>query len=273
MQNTNLGHQYYLSGQKTRVIVLFSLLALLSVATLEAQTPWFGRQKRSSKLYARDARSDLKKQGDRLTRRLNFGFFIAPLVSGYREKLTDEFINTPNFVPDDLENPDVLVNVNPKASLGFAVGFYASLRLTEFLDLRVHTNAAFYERQIEYEFQSGEVINKVIESPMFELPILFKYRSQIRGLHNMYMVAGIKPAFVLSRRTDEEANVRPANTDLSIEYGLGFDVFFPFFRFAPELRFSHGLINTFEEEDQNAFSQPIRRLTTHTATLYLHFGG
>ena len=59
-------------------------------------------------------------------------------------------------------------------------------------------------------------------------------------------------------------------TDFAVEYGVGFEQFFQFFKFAPELRFSHGLVNLYNP-GTNASSVGISRLTSHTVTLYLNF--
>ena len=56
-------------------------------------------------------------------------------------------------------------------------------------------------------------------------------------------------------------------SDFTLDYGVGYERFFEFFKFSPELRFSHGLKNVF----QGSSNTGINRLTTHTVTLYLNF--
>lgn len=274
MQSTNFWHQLHLQGKKSFVILfLSSLFIAANCSTSQAQRAWMYESKRGGNLnlYAKNISNRLMRDRSRLLKPLSFGFFLAPLTSNYRAKFSDEFVQDGSFTPEGLNS--ALVSVEEQGAPSFSVGFYANLRLSEFWDFRVHTNASFYERKLIYTLASGEVITKVVESPMFELPLLFKYRSQLRGIKGMYLIGGIKPAFVLSRRTEEEANIRPLSADLSIEYGMGFDVFFSFFKFAPEIRFSHGIVNVLDRDEVNAFSVPLQRLTTNTFTLYLHFGG
>ena len=59
-------------------------------------------------------------------------------------------------------------------------------------------------------------------------------------------------------------------SDFTLDYGVGFEQFFQFFKFAPELRFSHGLGNMLQPANNSA-SIGIERLRTHTVTLYLNF--
>ncbi|MDX2304819.1 MAG: outer membrane beta-barrel protein [Microscillaceae bacterium] len=274
MQTINIWHKLHLQ-RKQKIGLILALIVFLNLPafSVQAQRSWLYRDRKGGNRYTQNISNSLQRQRQRLTKPIAFGFFLAPLGSTYSEKFSDAYINTPNFIPEDSPVQSPLINVQPKSSLGFAVGFYSNFRLSEFWDARVQINAAFYERQLEYIFANGETITKVVESPMLELPLLLKYRSQLRGITGMYMIGGIKPAFVLSRRTEEDANIRPLSTDLSVEFGVGFDVFFPYFKFAPELRFSKGLVNTMDTSEINAFNQPLKRLTTNTFILYFNFGG
>jgi hypothetical protein len=58
--------------------------------------------------------------------------------------------------------------------------------------------------------------------------------------------------------------------DFAIEYGVGVDLFYPFFKFAPELRFSNGLTNL-RSPGNNLGAKSLDRVVTNTVTLYLFF--
>lgn len=203
-----------------------------------------------------------------MTKPVTFGFHLAAVRSGLHTTLSESFkVSTPT-------NADDIQNVYATPTMGFAVGVYGKIRLSEFWDFRVAAQANFNEQQMEYVAFSGDKETKIAESAKLEVPLLFKYRSQLRGIQGMYLVAGIKPGVALSRRKDEEQSFSLTTTDLSLEYGLGWDIFFPFFKFAPELRFSHGLMNVLNnaEEEGNIYAFPLEKLTTHSVTLYFHFG-
>ena len=88
----------------------------------------------------------------------------------------------------------------------------------------------------------------------------------------MYMLAGIKPGLEVGSKKNEIQNDRLRSTtfDFSFEYGFGFDFYYPLFKFSPEIRFSHGIVNLCNA-DPNAYSQSIKKMYTHTVTLYFNF--
>jgi hypothetical protein len=102
---------------------------------------------------------------------------------------------------------------------------------------------------------------------------LLKYRSERRGNIRMYMIGGVKPSWEASGKNDvqgvvDEVPIRKG--DVALEAGFGFDLYFPYFKFSPELRFSKGMRNMLGSEI-NAYSEGIRSLKTNTVTLYLLF--
>ncbi len=224
---------------------------------------WEGHKKEKSK-YTEDASPSLFRK-DRLSHRLHFGFQLAMMRSNVDISFSDEYLTSNND----------LASIISKPLPGFIIGGYACYRISDFWDVKPQFNFfAAYERRLTYDYNSKKPSDlRVIETAMFELPLLFKYRAQLRGISNMYMVFGVKPAFSLSQKSSDRDKVLLQNRDLSIEYGLGFDLFFPYFKLAPELRFSHGLLNVLNTENANFYTRQLKRLTTHTATLYFHFGG
>ncbi len=86
------------------------------------------------------------------------------------------------------------------------------------------------------------------------------------------MVGGLKSCFEAGAKKKEKkkTELRTQNFDLCVEYGFGIDLYFQFFKFAPEIRFSHGLTNLLNK-DPNLYSTSLSKLTTHTITLYLFF--
>ena len=88
----------------------------------------------------------------------------------------------------------------------------------------------------------------------------------------MYMLAGIKPALEVGSKKNEIQNdrLRARVIDFNIEYGLGFDMYYPLFKFSPEIRFSHGFVNM-KVDDPNEYARSINTMLTHTVTLYFNF--
>jgi Outer membrane protein beta-barrel domain len=249
----------HLSGQKTRLVILLTLLPLLATAQ------WEGHKKAKSE-YSEEANPTLFRK-NRLSSRLHFGFQLALLRSNVDVKYSPEYLN----------GNHELSAVNASPSPGFIIGGHACLRISDFWDFKPQFNFfAAYERKLTYQYTENSkkpTEIRTVESAMFEVPLLLKYRAKLRNITNMYWVLGVKPSFSLSQKSADKEKVLLRNQDISIEYGFGFDVFFPYFKFAPELRFSHGLMNVLNTGNQNFYTRQLSRLTTHSATLYFHFGG
>jgi hypothetical protein len=247
----------HLSRQKAYWIILFACLPLF------AQAQWEGHKKPKSK-YTEDANPTLFRK-NRLTQRLHFGFQLAVLRSNVNLQYHDSYLNGSTNI----------ASINASPSPGFIIGGYGCYRISDFWDIKPQFNFfAAYERNLNYQYTDGKPNDvRTVESALFEVPILLKYRSKLRNITNMYWVVGVKPAFSLSQKSSDKDRVLLLNQDMSIEYGMGFDIFFPYFKFAPELRFSHGLMNVLNTTNQNAYTRPLARMTTHSATLYFHFGG
>ena len=199
-----------------------------------------------------------------MNRKLTYGFLIGIHSSIYQIKYSDKFV-TPAL--------DTVSAVLPSWSSGFSLGFIVNYRLTEFLDLRLTPEVAFYENKVRYQFTNDPPIDETVENTIVEFPILLKYKSERRGNIRMYMVGGVKPGIEASGKKNVD-QTKPTleikETHLNLEAGFGFDLYYPLFKFSPEIRFSRGLLNMLGNTT-NEFGQPLQRVNTNTITLYLLF--
>jgi len=187
-------------------------------------------------------------------------------TTAYQIKYSDKFV-TPAL--------DTVYSVEPDWSPGFSLGFIVNYRISDLLDLRATPKVAFYEHTLRYRYTKREVPTEeaLIETTMVELPILLKYKSERRGNIRMYMVGGVKPGLEASGKKKVEnrsSNLGVTSMNLSLEAGFGFDLYYPLFKFSPELRFSRGVVNILENTT-NMYGQPLKRVNTNTITLYLLF--
>ena len=169
-----------------------------------------------------------------------------------------------------------LTIVSP-GNFAFQVGGLINFKLSDRFDFKTGMNIALYGREIEYRRFPDPVTNQfseLRESTWLEIPLLLKYKSQRRGNSRMFVDAGVKIGIEANVRKNA-ASSRRLNTktgDISLEYGVGFEQFFKYFKFTPELRFSHGLTNMFvTPTTNNIYARDIQRLNAHTVTLYLMF--
>lgn len=197
-------------------------------------------------------------------RKLTYGFLIGLHTTAYQIKYSDEMI-TPGF--------DTLHSVDPYWKPGFSLGFIVNYRIHEVLDIRLTPKVAFYEHELRYNFTDNTSVQELVETTMVEFPVLLKYKSMRRGNIRMYMIGGVKPGIEASGKKEIEnttTSLEVNNFNLSLEAGIGFDLYFPLFKFSPEVRFSRGLTDVLDNTT-NDFGKPLKYVNTNTVTVYLLF--
>ncbi len=172
-------------------------------------------------------------------------------------------------------NGDSTTAIYPTWSPGFSVGLIVSKRLgDELWNLRFLPNVTFYERNILFIYRNNEEnpVSSTFEATYVEFPLLVKYKSVRRTNHRMYLVGGLTAGFSVGARRQRlnELALQTTKANLEISYGFGWDIYFDMFKFAPEIRISHGIPNLLIKNG-NAFSNNISRITTHRVSLFLNF--
>ncbi|MEQ8361031.1 MAG: porin family protein [Cytophagales bacterium] len=192
------------------------------------------------------------------------GFFVAVNFANYYLQHDPNF-----FTPSRL---DSVVAANPIGSPGITLGFIAGIRLHDQVHFKFLPGVSFYTRGVELDFANGERVRETIENTFLELPLMLKVRSQRKKNFRMYILGGVKPSLEIGSRLKErtEDQLRTLSSDVAIEYGFGFDFYFEMFKFAPEIRFSHGF-NNMINSDPNIFATSVESLKSHTVTIYLNF--
>ncbi|WP_229310895.1 type IX secretion/gliding motility protein PorT/SprT [Larkinella soli] len=229
-------------------ILLIGLLASLFSPELRAQ---------STMRYRRVHLEDYE------DRAIRYGFLFAAPMTRFNVKYSPGYVTADSAY--QLYSPN---------KVGFRVGFVMNAVLSEHFDVRITPAVSLYGRSVEYRYPGGIQKTELRESTWLEFPLLLKYKSKRRMNSRMYVVGGTSLGIETNVRRREVAGASrllTKNTDLTVEYGIGFEQFFEFFKFAPELRFSHGLVNLFEPLQGSPTSVGIQKLRTHTVTLYLTF--
>jgi len=197
-------------------------------------------------------------------RKITYGFSIGIHSSAYQLKYADSFV-TPTY--------DTVSSIQPSFSGGFSLGFLVNLRLDDQLDLRLMPKAGFYEHKLHYYFTDRSEKFQLVETTMVEFPLLLKYKSQRRGNVRMYVMGGLTPSFEARNKGDLESvvsRIEIQKGNLSFDSGLGFDFYFPLFKFSQEIRFSKGLVNILSGNN-SVYTAPIKSLNTNTISVYFIF--
>lgn len=193
---------------------------------------------------------------DKLT---SYGFFLGTHTASYQLKYSPEFLNPANTANNAIHS------LFPKYTPGFSLGFIGILRFHDQVNLIFTPKIGFYEYKVDVNYFDGasattpgnangntqtslgyrteELVN---EATQVELPLVFKYRSMRFNNTRMYFIGG--GSYLFNTKSQEEINLDPivtAGRDFTVEAGMGFEIYFKYFKFAPEIRFSHGLNNLY----------------------------
>ncbi len=250
MQATDFRHQLHLYRNKVVIAGMGIMMVLMLCMTLSA----------SAQKY-KWARENNPRYDERF---ISYGFVIGLHRAGYQVKYSDQFVT---------QNYDTVHSVMAPMSPGFSLGFLVNMRLFDVLDLRLMPKAGFYDMKLFYQYTDRREASQLIETTQMEFPLMLKYKSLRRGNVRMYMIAGFTPGFELSGKNDVEsntANLSVRKTNMTADAGIGVDFYFPLFKFSPELRFSHGLVNMLGD-DPSVFKDPIKTLKTNTIGIYFIF--
>jgi hypothetical protein len=179
--------------------------------------------------------------------------------------------------PLNLSNgtPRLALNASSPKTSGFQIGGTVNYAYDKHYEIRSGLNIALYERQIEFNEVTPTGINPTKtyfrESTWLEIPVNLKYRSLRRKNHRIYILGGFKLGIEANvRRTGEQ--IQAKTTDMSLEYGFGFEKFYKFFKFNPELKFSHGVNNLYLNPlgGSSAFTR-YNQYNSHTISLLFYF--
>ncbi|MBX2965636.1 MAG: PorT family protein [Cyclobacteriaceae bacterium] len=243
MQAINVRNKLHLHGKKV-------ILVLLLFVGFAAQAQSFLWARKNNPYY------DEK-------RKLTYGFLIGLHTTSYQIKYSDAFVT----------QLDTIFAVTPEWKPGFSLGFIVNYRVHDFVDLRLTPKVAFYEHSLLYRFTDGTSEKQLVETTMVEFPVLVKYKSMRRGNVRMYMIGGVKPGIEASGKKEIENvtnSLEVTAMNFNLEAGLGFDLYFPLFKFSPEVRFSRGIVNHLDNQE-NKYGLPLRYINTNTITVYLLF--
>ena len=197
---------------------------------------------------------------------IHYGFLMGIHNSRYDIKFSETF-TSPQM--------DSVLNIEPGKLGGFKLGFVVNMYMFQYLNFRMLPTVGFYEYDITYKYTDGTSLRALRDATMMELPMLFKYKSVRRGNVNMYLVGGINPSLEAAGKGDQVTQndrLELKNFNLAMDLGAGFDLFFPLFKFSPEIRYSWGLRDMLPE-NQNEFSVNLSELKWSNIGFFISFEG
>ncbi len=161
---------------------------------------------------------------------------------------------------------------------GFSVGIVTDLRLSRYLNLRFNPTLNIGERDLVYSFDGvGDTIT--VPSIPISIPIYLKYSAERYGNFRPYLIGGGGLNIDLGQNKDKPVYLR--TFDFYTEIGVGCDIYFSFFKLAPELKFALGYNDLFVplalrtggqlSPNDEKFSNALSKLTSRMLTLTFNF--
>jgi len=163
---------------------------------------------------------------------------------------------------------------------GFSVGVTTDLRLHDYWNLRFVPMLHFGERQITYRaVGETETSTTSIASIPITIPIYLKYSALRVGNFRPYLIGGGGALIDVGRDFEKPVLLNPI--DYFVEFGMGFDIYFSFFKLSPELKFALGFNDMliplddrnsgFISESDKKYSNALSKLTSRMLTLTFNF--
>ena len=182
-------------------------------------------------------------------------------------------LNSSDFTVYQLENAYEsygLVSIVNKSQPGGQLGILTSLKLgTPVLRLRLMPCLSFQERVLQYRsidssnFKNG-IGEERINSTSLDIPLTFLFKTKRFNNFTAYALLGGQYSIDLQSQQDASQNyidpfIKLNRFDIQGQLGCGVEFFAPFFKFAIELKYSHGVQSSFIQ-DFSPVSKPIDQL-------------
>jgi hypothetical protein len=207
---------------------------------------------------------------------LHFGFTVGTNIMNFGITKADNFYSETDF--------NQVYAIENQSIPGFILGPVSNIHMGEYFDFRFLVNLSFGQRNLTY--LRVEDITKPnpkltyhtmkLASTYLEFPLLVKYKA-VR-LNNMkpYIVGGINPKIDLAAqkkiKDEDMPKIRLNRLDLAWELGFGIDLYLPYFKLSPEIKYSRGL-NDMVVRDNTQYTGAIKKLNSNIWTLSFHFEG
>jgi hypothetical protein len=219
---------------------------------------------------------------------LHFGFSFQYIGAEYKIIKTDNW-RAP-FYENGSEVTKGLTSIRSAVNPGFGIGFVSDLYITPNLNLRFTPSLVFSDRVIDFQFtdkashdqagvQSPEgFTRRTVASTMADFPLSLKLKSDRRNNFRAYFLAGAKYGIDVAskKKADDKGEIainkflKNSKGILSYEVGIGFDLYFEYFKLSPEIKLSNSINSVLIKED-HPYSSPIDQLFLRNFVFSLYF--
>jgi len=170
---------------------------------------------------------------------------------------------------------DSILDVESINSDGINLAWLVNMRMNDHFDLRLHPlDLTFSEKAFLYtqKYDVDSSVTKKIQSITLSFPVHIKFSSDRMGNFKVYTIAGGKFDYDLASNagaSKAEDLIKLKRSDLSVEVGMGFHIYFPFFVLSPEIKLSSGLLNLHSRDVDLKYSNVLDKINSKMITFSL----
>jgi Outer membrane protein beta-barrel domain len=194
----------------------------------------------------------------------HFGINIGYNVSHFA------FSHHPAFLQSD-----TILDVESSNNAGINLAWLVNLRLSDHFDFRVHPlDLTFSEAGFVYtqKYSTDSTVTKKVQSVRLSFPFQIAFSSDRIGNFKVYTLAGGNFAYDLAsnagaRKAEDMVKLKPS--DFSLELGMGFHIYFPYFVLSPELKISEGVVNLHSRDPNLIYSSVMDQVYSRMVTFSL----
>jgi hypothetical protein len=185
-------------------------------------------------------------------------FHFGVLVGTHFQDIEFQNIGPQTITNEDGTTTEKLVTTDQdRTDMGFTVGVLGEMRLGTYFALRVAPAMLFGNKHLTFlnhtdKLESGEPItmHQDLKSVYVSSAVNLIYSAKRFNNHRPYLMAGINPMINLSGKQSDIIKLKPY--DVLLEIGVGCDLYLPFFKLRPELKFGFGLIDNMDKNHVEA---------------------
>lgn len=166
----------------------------------------------------------------------------------------------------------------PSYSPGFSVTGLAELRLNTYFSLRVSPGLWFGNREIKFlDTTNGTEDRQDLKSAYLVLPVEIKFAAQRMRNIRPYIIGGVIPAVDVAKKRNDI--IKTKGQEFMASVGFGCDIYLPYFKLIPELKFCFGLTDCIQHDRPDLVDNPLgtninaslKRATTQMVVLSFYF--
>lgn len=169
------------------------------------------------------------------------------------------------------------------AQPGGQLGILTTMKLgTPVLRLRFIPTLSFQERLLRFSFEDtllnkDQVSDERVNSTNLDFPLMLQFRTKRLNNFAAYVLIGGQYSIDLQSQEKASQNfidpyIKIKRNDVQGQIGGGLEFFAPYFKFGVELKYSHGFMNSFIQDNTN-IANPINKLYNKVWSLSLIFEG